>query len=403
MSARAFVAAAGAALAVAIPSAFGGSTPGLTATSILLGGTVPLSGPEAAFGVVAPGADAYFKYVDDHGGIFGRKIAYEYLDDGYDPAQTVAQTRRLVEQDKVFAVFGSVGTEEVLAVRQYLNQQGVPQLFVGSGLTALSREAKQYPWTVGYLLAFSAEGKVFGTYIAKTRPRARIAVLYEASDYGNELLRGLQAGLHGKASIVAKETYNVTDPDVNSQIAKLRGSNADTLILFALPKQTIQSFVAIDKLGWHPHVFITSVSIDPAVMQIARLNTSKATTEGVMSLAFLKDPTNPRWAKDAGVKLYLQVMKRYAPREDPKAVAHFYGMATAYTMVDTLRHAGKNPTRRSVLDAATHLNEKNNPFLLPGITVKTTPAYRFPLTQAQLYRYHNGVWTPQGGLINAKP
>ena len=392
-----------AALAAGIPAALGGGTPGVTSSTILLGGTVPLGGPEAAFGVVAPGAQAYFKYVNDHGGVFHRKIQYEYLDDGYDPAQTVTQTRRLVEQDKVFAIFNSVGTEEVLAVRQYLTQQGVPQLFVGSGLSELGRDYKHYPYTIGYLIDFAAEGKVFGSYLAKTRPSARIAVLYEASDYGTELLAGLQTGLHGKGAIVAKETYNVTDPDVSSQIAKLRASNADTLVLFALPKQTIQTFVAIDKLGWSPRVFISSVSIDPAVMQIARLNTHSRTTEGSMSLAFLKDPTNPRWAKDAGVKLYYRIMKRYAHGEDPKAVAHIYGMAAAYTMVDALRHAGKNLTRQSLMNAATHLNEPDNPFLLPGIVVRTTPTFRFPLTQAQLYRFTKGLWTPLGGLVTARP
>ena len=174
-------------------------------------------------------------------------------------------------------------------------------------------------------------------------------------------------------------------------------------MLFALPKQVIQSFVAVDKLGWHPKVFITSISIDPAVMQIARLNTSNRTTEGSMSLAFLKDPTNPRWARDAGVKRYLQILKRYAPKEDPSAVAHFYGMAAAFTMVDALRHAGKNPTRQSLLNAATHLSEANNPFLLPGIVLRTSPTFRFPLTQVQLYRYHAGLWRPQGGLIPARP
>jgi branched-chain amino acid transport system substrate-binding protein len=402
---RALLAAALAALAFSIPGAFGGgvATPGVSADSILLGGTVPLSGPEAAFGVVAAGADAYFKYVNARGGVLRRTIKYEYLDDAYDPGQTVVQTRRLVEENKVFAIFNSVGTEQVLAVRPYLTQQGVPQLFVGSGLTRLGREYKQHPWTIGYLVDFAAEGKVFGSYIAKTKPQARIAVLYEASDYGRELLAGLQRGLNGKAKIVAKETYNVTDPDVSSPIATLRGSNADTLILFALPKQTIQTFVSIDKLGWHPKVFITSVSIDPAVMQIARLNTSKATTEGAMSLAFLKDPTNVRWAKDPGVKLYFQIMKRYAPKADPKAVAHFYGMAAAHTMVDTLRHAGKNLTRQSLMNAATHLNERDNPFLIPGIVVRTTPTFRFPITQVQLYRYQGGLWRPQGSLVSARP
>ncbi len=382
--------------------ALAGSTPGISAGSILLGGTVPISGPESAFGVVASGADAYFKYVNAHGGVFGRKIAYDYLDDAYDPAQTVQQTRKLVEADHVFAIFGSVGTEHILAVRPYLAQQGVPQLFVGTGLTDIGRNPR-YPGTTGYLLDFAAEGRTFGSYIARTRPSATVAVLSEASDYGKELLRGLQSGLRGKARVVASETYDVTDADVNSQIARLRGSNASTLVLFALPKQTIQAFVGIDKLGWHPQVFVTSVSIDPAVMQIVALNTSSKTTEGAMSLAFLKDPTSPRWSADPGIALYLRIMRKFAPKEDPKAVAHLYGMATAFTMVDALRHAGRNLTRAGLLKAATHLDEPNNPFLLPGIVLRTTPTSRFPLTQAQLYRFHGGRWQPLGGLLAARP
>lgn len=391
-----------AALALAVPATFAGSTPGLTSSSILLGGTVPISGPESAFGVVAPGAKAYFDYVNAHGGVFGRRIAYEYLDDAYDPAQTVQQTRKLVEEDHVFAIFGSVGTEHILAVRPYLAQQGVPQLFVGTGLTDIGRNPR-YPGTIGYLVDFAAEGKAFGSYVAKTRPGATVAVLSEASDYGKELLRGLKSGLHGKAQIVATEDYEVTGTDVNSQIAKLRASNASVLMLFALPKQTIQAFVGIDKLGWHPQVFVTSVSIDPAVMQIVALNTSRKTTEGAISLAFLKDATSPRWANDAGVELYLRIMRRYASKEDPKAVAHLYGMATAFTMVDALRHAGRNLTRPGLLKAATHLDEADNPFLLPGIVVRTTPSARFPLTQAQLYRFHAGRWQPLAGVIPTRP
>ena len=391
-----------AALWVSIPGAVGAAPPGITTKEILLGGTVPLSGPESAFGVIAAGANAYFKHVNANGGVFGRKIRYLYLDDAYDPAQTVQQTRRLVEQEKVFAIFGSVGTEHVLAVRRYLTDGGVPQLFVGSGLSALGREAKQYPGTIGYLLNFAAEGRAFGRQIAATKPGTSVAILSESSDYGRELVRGLESALRGKATIAARETYEVTDPDVSSQIAKLRASNAKVLMLFALPKQTIQAFVAADKLGWHPQVYITSVSIDPAVMEIARLNTSRAATEGSISLAYLKDPTNPRWTSDRGVKLYRSIMSKYAKGSDPKAVAHFYGMASAFTMVDALRRAGKNPTRQSLIRAATNLNETDNPFLLPGIVLKTTPTYRFPITQAQLYRYRGGRWTAFGGLVAAR-
>jgi branched-chain amino acid transport system substrate-binding protein len=388
---------------VATPGALG-DEPGVTPTSILIGGTVPLSGPESAYSVIAQGAAAYFEYVNANGGVFGRQIDYRYYDDAYDPAQTIQQTRRLVEQDKVFAIFNTVGTEHALAIRPYLNQLGVPELFVGSGASAFSRDAAKYPWTLPYLPSFFAEGRVYGAYSARTKPGARIAVLYEDDDFGHDLLAGLQKGLGGKGKIVARATYAVTEADVTSQIAQLKASKADTLMLFALPKQVIQAFVSADKLGWRPRVFVTSVSVDPFVMSVARFNTHNRTTEGALSIAFLKDASNlARWGKDPGVQLYYSVMKAYAPVADPKAVANFYGMAVAFTLVDALKHAGKEPTRQSLMNAAAHLSETANPFLLPGVSIHTGAGDRYPLDQVQMYRYHAGVWHAFGPLLSARP
>jgi branched-chain amino acid transport system substrate-binding protein len=379
------------------------STPGVASSTILIGGTVPLSGPETAYSVVAFGADAYFKYVNDHGGVFGRKIEYRYLDDAYDPAQTVQQVRRLVEQDKVFAIFNQVGTEQTLATRPYLNQQGVPQLFAGSGTEQFAHDYKQYRWTLPYLPSFYAEGRVYGRYIARTAPRAKIAVLFEDSDFGKDLLAGLKAGLAGRGKIMRAVGYAVTEATLGSELSTLKASGADTLMVFALPKQTIQALVGADKLGWHPHPYIAAVSIDPFVMSVARANTGGRATEGAISIAFLKDASNlRRWGRDLGVKLYYSILKRYAPSSDPKSVANIYGMAAAFTLVDALRHAGRNPTRASLMRAATSLNETNNPFLLPGIVAKTSPTDRFPLEQVQMYRYTHGVWQVFGALVPAK-
>jgi branched-chain amino acid transport system substrate-binding protein len=353
--------------------------------------------------VVAYGADAYFKYVNDHGGVFGRKIEYRYLDDAYDPAQTVQQTRRLVEQDNVFAMFNQVGTEQTLAVRPYLNQQGVPQLFAGSGTERFAHDYKQYPWTLPYLPSFYAEGKVYGRYVATSQPTAKIAVLFEDSDFGKDLLAGLKSGLAGKGRIVAAQSYAVTEPTLGSQLATLRASKADTLMVFALPKQTIQALVGADKLGWHPHPFIAAVSIDPFVMNVARASTNGRATAGAISIAFLKDASNlARWGKDPGVKLYYSILKKYSPGNDPKAVANIYGMSAAFTFVDALRRSGKTPTRDSLLKAATSLSETRNPFLLPGIIVKTSPSDRFPLEQVQMYRYRKGVWQVFGPIVSAR-
>ena len=395
----------GAALALLVPAAVAGaaSTPGVTSSTILLGGTVPLSGEASAFGAVAPGANAYFKYVDDHGGVNGRKIKYLYLDDGYDPSRTVQDTRELVQQDKVFAIFNSVGTEHNLAIRSYLNQLKVPQLFVGTGAKEIGDGHAKYPWTMGYLPSFFGEGAIYGRYVARTRPRARIAVLYEDSDYGKDLLAGLKKGLGRKARlIVAKQSYDNTQTDVRSQVAKLRHSRANTFMIFALPTWAIQSFVYTYQLGWRPQIFLSAVSVEPTVMAIARQQTNGKTTEGAISVAFLKDPTSPRWARDPAVRLYRKIMRRYNPKGRPGNVYNYYGMTVAFTMVDALRRAGRNLTRAGVLRAATHLNERNNPFVIPGVAIRTSPSNYFPISSAKMIRYHRTRWAYFGPLVNAR-
>jgi branched-chain amino acid transport system substrate-binding protein len=340
--------------------------------------------------------------VNAHGGVFRRKIDYKVIDDAYDPSKTIQATRELVQQDKVFAIFNSVGTEQALAVRPYLNQVGVPQLFVGSGAAVIAGQRKRYPWTMGYLPSFVGEGAVYGRYIARHLRGTKIGVLAEDSEYGHELVRGLKSGLGGKARIVSTQTYDVTDVDVQAQVSRLRASGATTFMIFALPKQALQAFVFSDKLGWHPHVFITSVSIDPFVMKIARLNTGGRATNGAISLAFLKDPTDSRLARDPAVRLYKKILRNFGDGADPNAVAHFYGMATAFTMVDALRHAGKNPTRASLLKAATHLNERRNPFLRKGVFVRTTPSDYYPIDRVQLQRYKKNRWVAVGRIISTR-
>ncbi len=381
-----------------------GKDPGVTSDSILLGGTAALSGPESAYyAPVAKGAQAYFAYVNARGGVLGRKITYKVVDDAYDPAQTVQATRQLVQGDGVFAIFNSIGTEHMLAVRPFLNAEHVPQLFVGTGARAIFSARSQYPWTIGYLPSFYGEGKTYGRYVAAHSPKARIAILYENDDYGKDLRDGVKAGLAGKGKIVVTASYELTDADMSSQIATLKSSHADTLMLFALPKQVIQAFLAAHKLGWQPHYFVSAVSIDPFVMNVVAASAGKKTTEGAISTAFLKVATDPALAKDPGAKLYKSIMKNFCPGCDPTALAHIYGMASAYTMVDALKGAGKNLTRTTLMSAATHLDEKTNPFLQPGIVVKTSPTDYLPFEQMQILRYHDGRWTPFGKLVSVKP
>ena len=286
--------------------------------------------------------------------------------------------------------------------RQYLNSVGVPQLFVGSGHSRLALERRQYPWSMGYLPRFAGEAALYGRYLARTRPKAKIAVLHEDSEYGRDMFAGLRRGL-GKLStrISAVQTYDLTDPDLNSQMARLKQSRADTVMIFALPTQTIQAFLAIHKLGWKPRIFVNAVSIDPFVMEVVQRNTSKRLVEGAISSQFLKDPTDPALARDPGVKLYKQILRRYLPGAKVKEVAHLYGMAVAFTMVDALRHAGAQPTRASLLRAATHLKERN-PFFAKGIAVQTGPNDYYPVERTRMLRFHDGRWRQLGGLVSVR-
>jgi branched-chain amino acid transport system substrate-binding protein len=374
--------------------------PGVEATSILIGGTAPLSGEASAGAGVARGAEAYFKWVNAHGGVNGRKIEYRYLDDGYDPSRTVQATRQLVQQDKVFAIFNTLGTANNLAIRSFLNQSKVPQLFSASGATTLGRDYAQYPYTMGYIPSYAAEGKLYGQYIVKTRPKAKIAVLYQDDDYGNDVLGGLRKGLGGRArQLVAKAGYDPTATDVASQVAQLKGSKADTFMIFAFGKFSLQAFFAMNKLGWRPK--ITIVNAVASASGLMALPPAKS-TEGAVSIVFTKDPANPVWAKDKGLKLFQTVMKRYYT-DGVKSGYAAAGASSAYTMVDALKKAGKSPTRASLVNAATHLNERGNPFLLPGIVVKTTPRDRFPVSQLKLQRWHRGHWNIFGKMLVAKP
>lgn len=384
-----------------VPGAGAEAVPGVTPTTILLGSTVPLSGPATAFGAVAPGAEAYFKYVNSKGGVHGRKIVFKYLDDGYEPARTVQLTRQLVQEDEVLAIFGSVGTANNLAVQPFLNAAKVPQLFVGDGSNALSGKPAKYPWTIGYLPSYVGEGAIYGRNLLRIAPRARIAVLQEDSPLGADLLAGLKRGLAGKGRIVGTEKHAPIDADVASQIAALRATGADTLTLFTTPLVFVRAAIALNKIGWHPRLYVNSVSIEPTIMETARLS-SGTVTQNAISMVWLKDPTNPRWARDPGIKLYRRLMARYLPRARPSDVYHYAGMAFAHTMVDALRRAGKNPTRQSLLRAARSVNETDNPFVLPGIAIRTTPTNHFPITKAQLYRYRNGRWQPFSGLLGAR-
>ena len=390
------------ALALATAATGAASETGVTSSQVLIGGTTPLSGNASAYQSVAKGAAAYFRWVNAHGGVNKRKIKYVYKDDGYDPSRTADKTRELVQQDKVFAIFSSLGTEQNLATRAYLNALKIPQLFVASGATTFGKDHKQYPWTIGYQPNYRAEGTIYGRYVAKTSPKARIGVLYQNDDYGKDLLAGLRNGLGKKAKLIrSRQSYDVTDDQVQSQVARLKAAKVNTVMLFATPKFAIQMYVYAQKLGWRPRVYVNAVSSAANIMGLATAGTSKKQTEGSISIVFLKDPTDPKWKQDSGSRLYRAIMKKYKGG-NPNDVYAVYGMSAAHTFVAALKKAGKNPTRGSIMRAAASLNIKNDPFLLPGMTVRTTRSDRFPLDQGKLQRYHSGHWVSFGGLFRVR-
>jgi branched-chain amino acid transport system substrate-binding protein len=376
------------------------SDPGVTSTSILLGGTAPLTGPQTAYASIAHGAKAYFDYVNSRGGVNGRRIEYTTRDDASDPARTVAETRRLVEQDGVFAIFNSYGTEQNLAVRDYLNQRKVPQLFAASGASALGSEPTRYPYTVGLRPTYTAEGWVLGQYLARTQGAAKVGVLYEADGFGQELLSGLRRGLQrSKVKIVSTQPYDAASYDVEEQVARLRVSGANVLAVFASPKHAAEALKYAHRLGWKPKLTVGNAAASSAVvLDDAAEKGANPLVKGMVSVAFLKDPTDPRWLKDASMKLYRKVLKRFAPGSDASDVYLVYGMAAAWTAVEALRKAGADLTRERLDQIVGSLNVQGNPFLLPGITLKTGPGDHFPIDQMLLQRWQKGAWRSFGGV-----
>ena len=385
------------------------STPGVTARTILLEGTFPLSGPASGYAPIPAGMAAYFSYVNAHGGVNGRQIVFKYQDDGYNPANTVQLTHQFVEQDHAFALVGGLGTEPQTAVRQYLNDNKVPQLFISTGATTFDRDWSLYPWTLGWQPDYEAEGSIYGKYIVKNFPTAKLGVIYQNDDYGNDYLRGLKAGLTQQHTpqIVDAEPFDLTAGAPAAQVAKLKASGADTFIIFATPTPTIQSYVIATKLGWTPaHVITNSVSATDAFLTIATKSGSTI-TNGTLTVSYLLDPANPIYNKLPGMKLYRTIMAKYDPKGNVSDGLNLYGVAKAWNTVQVLQAAGKNLTRAGLMKAARNMNlsakaKKANPFALPGVDIVTKGADQYPISQVTLVQYSNNVFQPLGKLINGR-
>jgi branched-chain amino acid transport system substrate-binding protein len=395
-----FVAAlAVAAFAVGVAGAQTTGTPGVTKTTITIGGTFPFSGPASLYSPIGKAEAAYYAYVNDHGGVNGRKIKYITLDDAYNPAQTVQLTHQLVEQDHVFAIVGSLGTEPTLAVRTYLNQQKVPQVFVSTGASFWGSDYRKYPWTIGWQPNYIAEAAIYARFIVSKVPQAKIGILYQNDAYGKDYIAGLKTGLGSQQSkIVDQEGYEVTASDVASQVAKLKASGANTLMVFATPTFAIQAVVIAYKLGWHPIIFMNSVSGTNTLMGLAVKASAPAAADGMITAQYVMDPKDPKYAKPGALALYRSIMAKYDSSGDPNDVFNVYGMAEGWTFVYALKNAGANPTRASLMKAILSMNTKDNPFLLPSMTIQTSPTDHWPLEQAVLVKYSDGEFRPFGHL-----
>jgi branched-chain amino acid transport system substrate-binding protein len=396
-----------AALAVALVAAVGvagassKTDPGISGKSILIGGTFPLSGPASLYGTIPQAEKAYFDWFNARSSIHGRKIDFKFLDDAYDPSQTVPLTRQLVERDHVFAIFNSLGTAPQLAVRGYLNQRHVPQVLVATGDSYWGSQYKQFPWTLGYQPDYPGEGKIYGQYIRAHVKSAKIGVLMQNDAYGKNYLAGLRAGLAKKKNlIVSVQPFDVSAPDVTQQMIALKNSGANVFMDFATPSPSIKSLVTATKIGWHPDLeIINNVSSSPTFMRIAAA--SGADLSKAMSTVYLKDPTDPAQANDPGMKQYKSIMAKYYSKGNVNDANNIYGMSAAWAMVWGLQHAGNPPTRRRLVRALTHMKTRD-PFLVKGIVIQTTSNDHFPIEQQRLIRWLSGAnrWQAFGKLYN---
>jgi len=372
--------------------------PGVTDTEIKIGQTMPYSGPISAQGVMTGKTmQVYFDKVNDDGGINGRKIKLISLDDGYSPPKTVEQTRKLVEQDDVLLIFGTLGTPTNLATRKYLNLKNVPQLFITTGVTKFG-EPKAFPWTMAWIPNFSIEAGAYAAHILKVKPNAKIGILYQNDDYGKDLVAGLKRGLGDKAQqlIVAEASYEVTDPTVDQQIIALQGANADTLMIFSTSKAAAQAIRKVYDIGWKPLTFINTPanSID-VTLKPAGLDKSI----GLISVTYGKDPGDPQWADDAGVRSYLAFMKKYYPDAEPGERNTLIAYNEAMTLAAVLKQCGNDLTRENVMRQAANLKDLELPMLLPGIKINTSPTDYYPVEQVQLIRFDGTRWVRFGEMF----
>jgi branched-chain amino acid transport system substrate-binding protein len=373
---------------------------GATDTEIKIGNIMPYSGPASAYGVIGKTEAAYFKKINDAGGINGRKINFISYDDGYSPPKTVEQARKLVESDEVLFIFNSLGTPPNSAIQKYMNAKKVPQLFVATGATKWN-DPKDFPWTMGWQPSYQSEARIYAKYILREKPNAKIAVLYQNDDYGKDYLKGLKDGLGAKASsmIIAEESFETTEPTIDNHVVKLKSTGADIFFNVTTPKFAAQAIKKVAEIDWKPLHILNNVSasvgsvIKPAGFENA---------QGIISAAYLKDVSDPQWENNAGMKEFLNFLAKDFPEGNKLDGSVEVGFAVAQTMVQVLKQCGDNLTRENIMKQAANLKDFRTEVLLPGIRINTSPTSFAPISSLQLMQFKGDRWVLFGDIISGE-
>jgi len=372
--------------------------PGVTDSEIKIGNIVPYSGPASAYGIIGKAQAAYFQMINDQGGINGRKINFISYDDAYSPPKTVEQARKLVESDNVLLIFAPLGTASNTAIHKYMNQKMVPHLFLATGATKWN-DPKNFPWTMGWQPSYQAEGRIYAKYLLETNPAAKVAILYQNDDYGKDYLKGFMDGLGDKIKPVLTLTYEVSDPTIDSQMTRLQASGADTFMNITTPKFAAMAIKKASELRWKPVHFLNNVSASiGSVLKPAGFEAA----QGVISTAYMKDPSDPQWKDDSGMKQWNAFVDKYMPGAN-KADG---GIVTAYndsqTLVEVLKKCGDDLSRENVMKQAANLKDLEQEMLLPGIRINTTPHDFGPIQQEQLMKFEGESWQRFGPVYDAR-
>jgi branched-chain amino acid transport system substrate-binding protein len=358
---------------------------GASDKEIKLGNLNPYSGPASAYGACGKSLEAYFKKINDEGGVNGRKINFITLDDAYNPARSVELTRKLVEQEEVLLMFASLGSSQNLAVQKYMNARKVPQLFVNTGNTAFG-DHKKFPWTMGWQPSYQAEGKIIARHILENHPNAKIGVLMQNDDFGKDNMKGLLDGLGAKKSLITQHlTYDLTDPTIDSALVKLKSAGCDVFVSFTTPKFAAQAIRKNAELGWKPAHYLASVSQSIAsVLKPAGLENAK----GIISSAYIMEASSPEAAADKHMQDYLAMMKKYYPSGDPYDTLNVLGYPLGATMVQVLKQCGDELTRANVMKQAANLKNFQAPLLYPGVDISTSPTDYYPIKKKVMVRFN---------------